>query len=92
MARTKDKGYAPIKPPKKSGHHVESNLTIAPGDLAKEMVDMINLILNVAKELPTWLLAPLPRFLKAKCCAKASHMPGYDPAMYWPPWTVLGHS
>ncbi len=84
MARSKDKGYAPIKPPKKSGHHVEGNLTIAPSDLAKEMVDMITPILSVAKAFPTWLLAPLPRFLKAKCCAKASHMPGYDPATYGP--------
>ncbi len=69
IARSHDRGYALTMLPKKGGHHVNGNLTIGPSDRAKEMVDMVNTILQVAKVLPTLLLAPLTRFLKTKCCA-----------------------
>ena len=84
MARSRDKGYAPIKVPKKGGHHVEGTLTIGPADMAKELIENTVPLLREAIKFSTWILYPLPRFLWGKCCGKATHMPGYDLNTYGP--------
>ena len=78
MARSAEGGQNPCRPPKKGIIHVEGKLVLAESSWIKDILASFAPILNAGTPVEGILMTPLPRYLEGPCCARSTHMPGYE--------------
>ncbi len=82
MSKTLDSGIIPAAKGGSCDCHIVGQLITAPKELIKDAVAACIPLLKAAGDLPKLVLTPIPRYVKAKCCDRPTHITNFSEPNY----------